>query len=747
MKIDKKDIILQIKMKQLLLFTVALFILTGLNAQTIIWEIFDNGNSNYLNPEGTAIIPNDSGTYWTLENAEHDNGSYFGISRDLQGKIYDINGNEVLNNNLLYSTGIYGINNLNDYSVFQNDKLLISGFQWIPYKDISNEQIGVVCIDNMGNLLWEFSHPFNLGWGDNSSVITKDVNGNIYFYFEDDISNDTIFKISNDGNVIWGRSISYATNTQEFLYDDLKNQFLLFSYTSTGVNIIYLDTMCQPIDTIIYNGNANDSISKALMFNDGSFIFIGCSNSTNNYFVDNHGGYDGWITKCDSSGNVIWSKCYGGSQDDKLYFISSTNDGGFLVAGKTKSNNYDVSVLDSLSSGTDRGWLMKIDSLGNILWQYFTSDRIFSANQTLDNCYVLSAGTKPNAYFSKIAFFGYNIIQLDSLDCHNTDSTNIFGTAYGGIPPYTYQWSTGDTTANLINVPLGIYYVIVTDSLGNSNTDTISTYSNFSTPQICINTDTSNNYRKILIANYSTATDSMRLIAQNSFDTINVGTFSPNSVVIDSIYIDSLYDYHIVAFNSCGQNANSEQKTPLFIKIDSTNSHYVYLTCTAKLGFPQFPPSITLYRRNPDGTLNHFNNALSCLNYGINNTCSIVDSTLSVSGEYKYFFVVNGNPSCFFSSYFSNVVTVDVVTDNKSEESNNSISIFPIPTNERLSIQSNNRNNIEKIEIINISEKILKTYFPQKTRCQISLRDLSNGLYFIRLQTKDGFLVKKIIKI
>lgn len=596
-------------------------------------------------------------------------------------------------------------------------------------------------------MLWDFAHPLIYSGFYANSCITEDINENIYLLLENDNSNDSIFKLSNNGNVIWERGLSYGSETQDFLYDNFKNQFLLFSNTSNGANITYLDTMCQYINTRTYNGNANDSVSKALMFNDGSFIFVGCSNSTNNYFVDNHGGYDGWVARCNSVGNVMWSKCYGGSQDDKLYFISSTDDGGFLIAGKTKSNDYDVSVLDSLSSGTNRGWLMKIDSVGNILWQYFTSDRIFSANQTPDNCYVLSAGTEPNAYFSKIAFLGYNIIQLDSFACHDTNTTNIFGTAYGGFSPYTYQWSTGDTTATLTNVPQGIYYVTVTDSLGNSNTDTISTYTSFATPQICINTDTSNNYRKILISNYSPATDSMKLIAQNSFDTIEVGTFAPNSVLTDSVYVDSLYDYHVVVFNSCGQNAVSNSKTPLFIKLDSTNTHYVYLTCTAKLGTNEFPPSFTLYRKNPDGTFNYFNNALSCLGYGINNTCSIVDSTLSVSGEYKYFYKVSGIASCLFPDYFSNIVTVEVATNNKTEKSNNSISIFPNPTDDKLLIQSNNGNNIERIDIINIAEKILKTYYPQKSKSQVSLRNLSNGLYFIRVQTKDGFLVNKIIKI
>ena len=730
-------------MKQLYLLTISFLLLSVVKSQTILWEKTDHGTSNYLNPEGTAIIPNDSGTYWLLENAEQDDGSYFGISKDLQGKIFNINGNEVWNS--LYNTGIFGINHLGDYCILQNNKLLISGFEQIPYKDVGNEQCGIVCIDHVGNLIWDYHQTMIY---DSITDIFTDLNENIYLLKQDYIYNDTIIKFSNNGSVIWRRGLPYNSAFQDFSFNDFTNQFLLFSNVASGIEILYLDTLCQPIDTVIFDGNANDNVSKALMLDDGNYILIGYSNSTTNYFTGNHGSYDGWIAKCDSSGNVLWSRCYGGSDDDKLYFISKTNDGGFLISGTTNSNDDDLTIIAPLSSGNDRGWLMKIDSLGNILWQYIKSDRIFSAYQTTDSCYVLSAGTKPNAYFSKISFFGYNIIQLDSIGCHSPDSANIFGTAYGGFPPYSYQWSTGDTTANLTNVPQGIYYVTVTDSLGNTNTntDTISVYLSFSTPMLCINTDTSNNYRNILISNYSNETDSIKLIAQNNIDTINLGTFASNSVLIDSTYIDSLYDYYIIAFNSCSQQATSQTKTPLFLQIDSTNNNKVYLTCTAKLGILQFPPYFILCRINPDGTSNYFNNALNCLQSGINNTCSIVDNTLTMSGEYKYFFKVSGISACFSPDYFSNVATVDVLTEVKTKKFDSLISIYPVPTDENLSIVTNDNSIIEKVEIINISEKILKKYYPQKSKLQLSVKELQNGLYFIKIQTGNSLIIKKIIK-
>ena len=43
----------------------------------------------------------------------------------------------------------------------------------------------------------------------------------------------------------------------------------------------------------------------------------------------------------------------------------------------------------------------------------------------------------------------------------------------GGHPPYSLQWSTGDTTASVDSVPAGSYEVVVTDSLGCTYTDTV----------------------------------------------------------------------------------------------------------------------------------------------------------------------------------------------------------------------------------------------------------------------------------
>jgi len=47
--------------------------------------------------------------------------------------------------------------------------------------------------------------------------------------------------------------------------------------------------------------------------------------------------------RLDSAGSVKWQKTYGGTSFESAFSIQQTPDGGFIVAGNSKSNNTDVS--------------------------------------------------------------------------------------------------------------------------------------------------------------------------------------------------------------------------------------------------------------------------------------------------------------------------------------------------------------------------------------------------------------------
>jgi gliding motility-associated-like protein len=61
----------------------------------------------------------------------------------------------------------------------------------------------------------------------------------------------------------------------------------------------------------------------------------------------------------------------------------------------------------------------------------------------------------------------------DSLICIGSDLNTISLSTSGGEAPYTYLWSTQDSTAMIDSLTAGIYTVLVTDSLGCTAVDTI----------------------------------------------------------------------------------------------------------------------------------------------------------------------------------------------------------------------------------------------------------------------------------
>ncbi|TVZ16260.1 hypothetical protein [Maribacter sp. MAR_2009_72] len=98
---------------------------------------------------------------------------------------------------------------------------------------------------------------------------------------------------------------------------------------------------------------------------DGGFVVVGNTFSTNGDILNNHGESDMWMIKLDENGNLEWEQTYGGSKFDLAQAVVESMDGGFLIAGNTKSNDYDASN----NMGENDIWLVKTNQTGNLVWQ------------------------------------------------------------------------------------------------------------------------------------------------------------------------------------------------------------------------------------------------------------------------------------------------------------------------------------------------------------------------------------------
>ena len=231
-------------------------------------------------------------------------------------------------------------------------------------------------------------------------------------------------------------------------------------------------------------GNDNDDLIKVIETDDGGFLLGALSES--NISVDktenSKGGVDYWILKIDSVGNIIWQHTIGGAGDDELTTIIQTSDGGYFLGGRSESNISGDKTENSY--GIYDYWVVKTDSLGDILWQKTIGgdgeEEIYSILPTFDGGYLLGGHSRSNISGIKtencIGNYDYWIVKIDGAGAvlwQNTIGGNNMDRLFsltqmtdGGflLGGYSLSNSSGDKTENSIGD--ADYWIVKTDSIG-----------------------------------------------------------------------------------------------------------------------------------------------------------------------------------------------------------------------------------------------------------------------------------------
>ncbi|MFA5032089.1 MAG: T9SS type A sorting domain-containing protein [bacterium] len=156
-------------------------------------------------------------------------------------------------------------------------------------------------------------------------------------------------KVTSSGDVVWTKTFGGTKNDGGCSVRQTKDGgFIITGSTSSfgaGGSDVYLiktDSSGNTLWTRTFGGTGNDFSNSIQQTKDGGFIIAG---STNSFGA---GGYDVYVIRTDSSGSTLWTKTFGGNDDDKGYSIQQTSDGGFIVAGETYSfgaGNNDVYLI------------------------------------------------------------------------------------------------------------------------------------------------------------------------------------------------------------------------------------------------------------------------------------------------------------------------------------------------------------------------------------------------------------------
>ena len=133
--------------------------------------------------------------------------------------------------------------------------------------------------------------------------------------------------------------------------------------------VVKLDTKGEIKWQKTLGGQYVDELKSIEQTNDKGYILGGYSNSpiSGDKTQENFGLNDYWIVKLDEDGNELWQHTLGGDQDDTLFALTQTNDGGFIAGGNSNSGATN-SKSKSNKKGTDF-WVLKLGKSGAIEWQ------------------------------------------------------------------------------------------------------------------------------------------------------------------------------------------------------------------------------------------------------------------------------------------------------------------------------------------------------------------------------------------
>lgn len=197
---------------------------------------------------------------------------------------------------------------------------------------------------------------------------------------------ESIQQTKDGGYIVAGAS---ASNNGDVTGVQGGSDYWIVKLTFTGV-IEWQKTM---------GGTSSEAAYSIYQTAEGGYIVAGTTPSNDGDVTGYHGGsgYDAWIVKLSSIGNIQWGKAIGGTDYDFIKSIKQTTDGSYIAAGFTPSNDGDVS---GNHGGYDL-WIVKLSDIGNILWQKTlggsTSDMGSSIQQTSDEGYIAAGSSSfPN---------------------------------------------------------------------------------------------------------------------------------------------------------------------------------------------------------------------------------------------------------------------------------------------------------------------------------------------------------------
>lgn len=197
-----------------------------------------------------------------------------------------------------------------------------------------------------------------------------------------------LIKTDASGNVVWDNALGEGTWQEGHSVQQTSDGgyviagFVYSSATSFDVYLVKTDASGNVAWTKRFGGAGDDYGYSVRQTADGGYVIAG---STTSFGA---GSDDVLLIKTNASGDNTWTRTFGGTGSDAASSVQQSSDGGYVIAGTTTS----------FGAGSDDVYLIRTDASGSAVWTKTLggtgSDRGRSVQQTADGGYVVTGSTE-----------------------------------------------------------------------------------------------------------------------------------------------------------------------------------------------------------------------------------------------------------------------------------------------------------------------------------------------------------------
>ncbi len=222
-----------------------------------------------------------------------------------------------------------------------------------------DNDIWLIKTDSSGNKEWD--KTFGGAENDYASSVQQTSDGGYVIAGEtwqgSSFSNGWLIKTDNNGNKEWDKTFGGGQEDFRSIKQIASGGYIILGVTwSKGTDnhdiwLVKTDSNGNKEWDKTFGGAENDYASSVQQTSDGGYVIIG---STESY---GEGRKDFWVIKTDSSGNKEWDETFGGTNVDYARSVQQTSDGGYIIAGETKSfgaGDYDIWLIKVTPDGSGK---------------------------------------------------------------------------------------------------------------------------------------------------------------------------------------------------------------------------------------------------------------------------------------------------------------------------------------------------------------------------------------------------------